>query len=405
MSLLAVKEALSLVLADARAMPHEQVPLAEAINRITAAPLSATRTQPPFDASAMDGYALRAQDLITGNPLRVVGLSAAGQAFDGAIGPKEAVRIFTGAPVPKGADTILLQEHATRHDDLITPISDKDRLRHIRKAGLDFSTGDTLIEKGVKLTPAILALAAAMGHAHLAVTRRPKVAVLANGDELVAPGETCGPDQIIASNQFAVAGLTEIAGGEALQLGIAPDDLDVLEARIDTALHNQADILVTLGGASVGDRDLIRTALERRGMKLGFWKIAMRPGKPLIFGRLGTMLVLGLPGNPVSSIICARLFLVPLIQKMLGLPATSEHDGTQNAVLGADLPANDLRQDYIRARLTRDPVSGQYVATPFSVQDSSMLSVIAQAQVLIVRPPHEPASLKGSPCRILPLDL
>ena len=404
MSLLAVNEALALVLKDARSMPAERVPLVHAIGRVTAEPLTAMRTQPPFDASAMDGYALRAEDLVIGKPLRVVGTSAAGQAFAKSPAKEETVRIFTGAPVPAELDTILLQEHVTREADVIIPTTDKDRLRHIRKAGLDFTQGDTLIAQGVKLTPSILALAAAMGHAHLPVACRPKVAVLANGDELVAPGEPCGPDQIVASNQFAVASMAELAGAEALQLGIAPDDLGVLEARIDHALAHHCDILVTLGGASVGDRDLIRTALERRGMKLGFWKIAMRPGKPLIFGLLDRMLVLGLPGNPVSSIICSRLFLQPLIEKMLGLHV-AEEEGTQDAVLGADLTENDLRQDYVRARLSHDAKTGQMIATPFPVQDSSMLSVIAQAQALIVRPPYEPAKSKGSPCRILRLDL
>jgi molybdopterin molybdotransferase len=402
MSLLAVEDALAQVLAAARLMPAERVALTDALGRVMATQLAATRTQPPFAASAMDGYALRAHDLVTGSALRVIGTSAAGEAFSGTLGPHQAVRIFTGAPVPEGADTIVLQEHVTRQDDSIIPTTDKDRHRHIRKAGLDFTAGQILIQQGDIVTPSLLALAAAMGHADLAVACRPKVAILANGDELVAPGEPCGPDQIVASNQFALAGLTQLAGGEALQLGIAPDDLDTLEARIDIALAQKADILVTLGGASVGDRDLIRTALERRGMKLGFWKIAMRPGKPLIFGALDTMLVLGLPGNPVSSIICGTLFLVPLIKKMLGLP-DPEKDLTHPALLGAALPENDLRQDYIRASLTRDPESGQLVATPFGVQDSSMLSVIAKAQALIVRKPHAATSPAGSPCRILPL--
>lgn len=402
MSLLAVEEALAKVLEAAKAMPSERVALAQALGRVTAAPLTATRTQPPFDASAMDGYGLRAQDLAIGSPVRVIGTAAAGQAYDGSVGANEAVRIFTGAPVPKGVDTILLQEHATRQDDVITPTTDTDRLRHIRKAGLDFTQGQSLIAAGEVMTPTLLSLAAAMGHPDLAVACRPVVAVLANGDELVAPGEPCGPDQIVASNQFAVAGLTERAGGQALQLGIVPDDPVMLQERIDTALKHKADILVTLGGASVGDRDLILSTLEQRGLKRGFWKIAMRPGKPLIFGELDGMLVLGLPGNPVSSIICATLFLVPLIKKMLGLPSP-DHDDTQPAFLGADLPANDLRQDYLRARLTRDRDKGYMVATPFPVQDSSMLSVIARSDALIVRKPHEAAAKKGDPCRILPI--
>ena len=402
MALLAVEDALAMVLGAAQSMPLETVDLMHALGRVTAAPLGALRTQPPFAASAMDGYAVRAQDLATGSPLTVIGEASAGQGFTGAVTAQKAVRIFTGAPVPAGADTIMLQEHVTRLGDIITPTTDKDRGRHIRKAGLDFTQGDMLIRQGVKLSPCNIALAAAMGHAQIPVARRPKVAILANGDELVAPGDPCGPDQIVASNQFALAGITQHAGGEALPLGIAPDDLGALAASVQSARDQHADILVTLGGASVGDRDLIRLALEQQGMKLGFWKIAMRPGKPLIFGSLGTMLVLGLPGNPVSSIICAKLFLVPLIERMLGLPAP-QGDGTEHALLGSDLAENDLRQDYLRAGLTRDPQTGQWIATPYTQQDSSMLRLISSAQALIVRKPFAPQARKGDPCRILHL--
>ena len=402
MALLAVEEALSMVLAAARPMPSERVDLMGALGRVTASPLSALRTQPPFDASAMDGYAMRAQDLHTGEPLQVIGESVAGQAFTGTLKPKQAVRIFTGAPVPEGADTIVLQEHVTRSDNQIIPTTDKDRLRHIRKAGLDFTTGDPLISQGSVLSPAQIALAAAMGHVTIPVACRPKVAILANGDELVAPGEPCGPDQIIASNQLAIASMTLQAGGEPLPLGIAPDDLEKLSASVQSAINQKADLLITLGGASVGDRDLIRQVLEQQGMTLGFWKIAMRPGKPLIFGSIGSMLVLGLPGNPVSSIICAKLFMVPLIKHMLGLPAP-DGDGTEPAILGSDLPENDLRQDYLRARLSRDPATDQWVATPFTQQDSSMLRVMSQAQGLILRKPFAPKASQGDLCRILPL--
>ena len=402
MALLAVEEALATVLGSALAMPPEYVDLMAAFGRVTAEPLNALRTQPPFDASAMDGYAVRAQDLVTDTPLTVIGEASAGQGFAGSLAPHQAVRIFTGAPVPYGADTIVLQEHVTRAAGVITPTTDKDRLRHIRKAGLDFNKGDALIAKGLRLSPQTIALAAAMGHAEIPVARRPKVAILANGDELVAPGEPCGPDQIIASNQFALAGITQQAGGEALSLGIAPDDHEALSSAVQSAIRQQANILVTLGGASVGDHDLIRPVLEREGMTLGFWKIAMRPGKPLIFGSLGPMLVLGLPGNPVSSIICAKLFLVPLIERMLGLPAP-QGDGTEPAILGTDLPENDMRQDYLRSTLMRDPHSEQWVASPFTQQDSSMLRLISHAQALIVRKPFALPARKGELCRILRL--
>ena len=402
MALLAVEDALAMVLGAAPSMPEETVDLLNACGRVSAAPLQALRTQPPFAASAMDGYAVRAQDLATGTPLTVIGEASAGQGFGGGIMTGQAVRIFTGAPVPEGSDTIVLQEHVTRSGDQITPTTDKDRGRHIRPAGLDFKKGEILIPKGLRLSPNNIALAAAMGHAQLPVAKRPKVAILANGDELVEPGMPCGPDQIVASNQFALAGITRLAGGDPLSLGIAPDDPDALSACVQAARDQQADILVTLGGASVGDRDLIRSVLAQQGMTLGFWKIAMRPGKPLIFGALGPMLVLGLPGNPVSSIICAQLFLVPLIARMLGLPDPQD-DGTERALLGSDLGENDLRQDYLRATLTRDPQTEQWVATPYRQQDSSMLRLISSAQALIVRKPFAPAARQGEPCRILRL--
>ena len=403
MDLLAVDDALARVLDQAPRMPSEQVALTQALDRVTAAPLIALRTQPPFAASAMDGYAVRAEDFQTGKALTVIGEAAAGQGFHAPLAAGQAVRIFTGAPVPPGADTILLQEHAERNGTHVIPTTDKDRGRHIRPAGLDFTRGDALIPQGVRLSPSTLALAAAMGHADVSVTRRPKIAILANGDELVAPGDPCGPDQIVASNQYAVAAMVEKAGGEPLLLGIAGDDLTLLAEKIHIAQAQHADILVTLGGASVGDRDLIRQVLHDQGMQLGFWKIAMRPGKPLIFGTLGAMRILGLPGNPVSSIICAKLFLVPLIKDMLGLPRPADPDIYQ-AVLGSDMPANDLRQDYVRASLHRAPDSGQWIATPFALQDSSMLRIIAQAQALIIRPPHAPAAAKGTPCQILMMD-
>ncbi len=401
MSLLSVDDALRLVLDFAsRPLPVESVAVGEAAGRTLAEPLAALRTQPPFSASAMDGYAVRAADVASpGARLRVVGTAPAGHAFAGAVGPGEAVRIFTGAPVPEGADTILIQENADASDGTVVPRTSEQRGRFVRPAGLDFREGEVLIPAGRRLTPRAIALAAAMGHASLPVRRRPRVAVLATGDELVRPGEAMRADQIVASNVYAIAGMVTEAGGSPIDLGIATDDFAALEAAIARAEADGADVLVTLGGASVGDHDLVQSALTRRGMKLGFWRIAMRPGKPLIFGSLGPMAILGLPGNPVSSIVCAQLFLEPLLRALVGDPEAGA-DRTIPAILGGDLPENDMRQDYLRARLSIDE-AGRAIATPHARQDSSMLRLLAEAQCLIVRPPFAPAATAGSTCRIL----
>jgi len=400
--MLSVADALTLVLAAAEpVLPAEAVPLAAASGRTLAAPLMALRTQPPFPASAMDGYALRGADAtVPGATLTVIGTAAAGHAFGGRIGPGEAVRIFTGAPVPDGADTVVMQEDTQEADGRVRLTVAAASGRHVRAAGLDFTQGETLLPPGTRLGPRQLALAAAMGHARLPVRRRPVVGVLATGDELVRPGETARADQIVASNVYAVAAIAEAAGGEARDLGIASDDFAALERAIDAAEAQGVDVLVTVGGASVGDHDLVQSALARRGMQLGFWRIAMRPGKPLIFGRLGAMRILGLPGNPVSSIVCATLFLTPLVRALQGDPRAGD-DPTVGAVLGADVPANDGRQDYVRARLVPSPDGPRVV--PSGRQDSSMLRTLAEADCLLVREPNAPAAVAGSPCRILPL--
>jgi molybdopterin molybdotransferase len=350
----------------------------------------------------MDGYAVRAADIAAVPArLRVVGVSAAGHGFAGPVGPGEAARIFTGARVPDGADTILIQEDARADGDWVEARASEPLGRYVRRAGLDFAAGDALLEAGRLMGPAELALAAAMNHASLAVVRRPRVAVLATGDELVPPGAEPGPDQIVASNNFAVGAYARRAGADVVDLGIAGDDFPALEAAIRRARDLKADVLVTLGGASVGDHDLVQTALTREGMELGFWRIAMRPGKPFMHGRIGDMRILGLPGNPVSAIVCAALFLVPLVRALSGDRAAGA-DATRPATLGADLPANDQRQDYLRATLS-NVTEGLPVATAFTRQDSSMLGVLAAAHALIVRPPHAPPAKAGEPCRILPL--
>ena len=402
MSLISVEEALNRVLASAHRLEPETVAIDEAHGRTLSAPLHAKRTQPPFDASAMDGYAVRGVDIAEiGSALRVIGESAAGHGFQGELGAMEAVRIFTGAPVPNGADTILLQEYAKREGETVIVETSEVTGRHIRKTGLDFAAGAILLEAGHRLNERSLALAAAMDHGHVEVYRKPRVAILATGDELVRPGEAARHDQIVASNHLTVAALVRASGGEPIQLGIAGDSFFALERGILAAEAERADVLVTLGGASVGDHDLVQSALTRRGMELGFWRIAMRPGKPLIHGKLGDMSILGLPGNPVSSYVCARLFLIPLIRAMQGDP-NAAHDPSEPAILGCAVRQNDKRQDYLRSELVLDP-DGLPMVTPFDLQDSSMIRVCAEAGALVIRTPNAPAQEKGEKCRIIRL--
>jgi molybdopterin molybdotransferase len=399
MALLPVETALAQVLDGAAPVDAEEVPVAEAASRVLARDLAARRTQPPFDASAMDGYAVRAADTAQGARLRLVGESAAGRRFPGRLGPGEAVRIFTGAPVPDGADTILIQENAGADGDAVTALQSEPKGRFVRPKGLDFREGDVLLRAGLRLEPRHVALAAAMNHAAIPVRRRPVIAILATGDELVPPGGDPGPDQIVASNGVGLAAEVRLAGGAPLDLGIVPDRLDDTAQAIAAAISARADVLVTLGGASVGEHDLVRRALADAGMALAFWKIAMRPGKPLIFGRFDRLRVLGLPGNPVSSLVCAAVFLRPLIRALQGLSAALE--GEAEASLGRDLAANDERQDYLRAGLEED--RGRLIATPFERQDSSMLATLARADCLVIRPPHAPPARRGDSCRILRL--
>lgn len=400
MALLPVDDALQLILADARPIDDiEHVPLHEAWGRVVAEPLIAMRDQPPFPASAMDGYAVIAADTAEpGATLRVIGESAAGHGFTGAIGRGETVRIFTGAPVPQGADAILIQENARPlEESLVEVVEPVQAGRFVRRAGLDFHRGETVIAKGAMLDAGRLTLAAAMNLPALPVHRRPRIAILATGDELVPPGADPRDDQIIASNGFGVAAIVKEAGGEPIDLGIAADTLDALNRSIDAAQAAGADILVTLGGASVGDHDLVRKVLESRGLELAFWKIAMRPGKPLMSGRIGSMHVLGLPGNPVSSLVCSHVFLTPLIAKLAG---RTHHVQAVDAILDVDLAANDVRQDYLRAAMHRRP-DGTLVATPATRQDSSMMRVFAEADGLVVRPPFAPEAKAGDTVRAI----
>jgi molybdopterin molybdotransferase len=401
MSLLPVAEALAKVVADVSILPSEEVPIEATRGRILASAITALRTQPGFDASAMDGYAVRAEDAQQGATLDLIGESAAGHGYAGRVGEKEAVRIFTGAPVPDGADAVVIQEN-TRRDGNRVIVETAARLgQNIRGRGLDFAEGAEALTPGIVIGPRDIALAAAMNHPRLQVRRRPKVAILATGDELVLPGQAVGQDQIVASNNFAIRALVEAEGGDVLDLGIASDDFPALEAAIKRARTQKADILVTIGGASVGDHDLIQTALTREGMTLGFWKIAMRPGKPLLHGRLGPMHILGLPGNPVSSVVCGVLFLVPLLRTLLGRSDAAL--ARRKAVFAAPWPANDLREDYIRARYSLDEASGIIKVAPLAPQDSSLVSVLQHADCLVIRPPFAPEAKPGDACEMIDL--
>lgn len=400
--LLSVDEARHRILSGVQILSQETISLQHAQGRLLARALSARRTQPPVDVSAMDGYALRAEDVAKPNGLRLIGESAAGHGFEGLLGEGETVRIFTGAPVPKGADAVLLQENALRSEDgMIHPRESVLSGENIREKGLDFSEGQAALSAGSILGPAELALAAAMNHAEVPVVRRPRIAIMASGDELVLPGKNPGPSQIIACNSFAVAGLARDAGGEVIDLGLFKDDLEQLQLGISQARALKVDILVTLGGASVGDHDLLRPALLEQGMKLDFWRIAMRPGKPLIYGSLGDMRILGLPGNPVAAFVCSLVFLCPLIRAMQGDPQASEVQ-MEPAIIGLDLPANKSRRDYMRASLTRD-ADNRLIATPQPLQDSSLLTELTQSQALLVREAGASALMKGDPCSIIRL--
>jgi molybdopterin molybdotransferase len=398
--LLPVDEALSRILAAAVKAEAETVALSDAGGRVLAADLYAKRQQPPFPASAMDGYAVRAADIAdVPVSLKLAGQSAAGHAFSGHVNAGEAVRIFTGAPLPGGADSVVIQENTIARGSEIEIREKIEPGKNIRRAGLDFSEGDLLLKSGRILDPSALALAASANYPAVAVYRQPRVAILATGDELVNPGDAPRSDQIIASNSFGVAEIVRQAGGLPVDLGIVEDRLDSLSEAFDHAVAEKADILVTLGGASVGDHDLVQPALIAKGMQLSFWKIALRPGKPLMFGRLNAMNILGLPGNPVSSLICAHIFLVPLIRTMLGL---SHYPDVRAAILGIDMDANDQRQDYVRATLVRND-DGTLTATPYPVQDSSMLKFLADAECLIIRRPHDPPVKAGTLCKVMML--
>jgi molybdopterin molybdotransferase len=397
--MISVEEARERILAALQPTPGEVVALADAWGRVTATPVIARLTQPPADVSAMDGYGLRAADGTLGATLKVIGSTPAGHPYAGSVGPGQAIRIFTGSVVPQGADGILLQEDATATGTEVRVNEAVTTGRHIRRAGQDFAAGDTVIQAGRRITARDVGLAAAANHPWLTLHRRPRVAILATGDEIAMPGEPIPPGGIVSSNSHALAALVRAAGGEPVVLPVAQDTREAVAAVAD-AVHG-VDMLVTTGGASVGDHDLVIEGLKTRGLELDFWQIAMRPGKPLLFGRLGPVPVLGLPGNPVSALVCSILFLLPALSRLSGLPAAPPP--VSQAIAGAALRANDHRADHLRATVSTDS-QGHIVATPFPVQDSAMLRRMALADALILRPPHAPALPEGAEVPVIRLD-
>jgi len=397
--MISVEEARERILATLHPTPAEIAALADAWGRITATPVTARLTQPPADVSAMDGYALRAADGTLGATLHVIGAAPAGHPFDRPVGPGQAVRLFTGSVVPQGADGILLQEDATAIGTEVRINEAVVAGRHIRRAGQDFAAGDTVVPAGRRLTARDIGLAAAANHPWLTVHRRPRVAILATGDEIAMPGEPIPSGGIVSSNSHALAALVRASGGEPVVLPVAADTREAVAAVADS-IHGM-DMLVTTGGASVGDHDLVIESLKSRGLELDFWQIAMRPGKPLLYGKLGLVPVLGLPGNPVSALVCSILFLLPALNRLQGLPAAPPP--TIQAIAGAPLKANDHRADHLRSSVTADSL-GRVVATPFPVQDSAMLRRLAHADALILRAPNAPALPQGAEISVIPLE-
>lgn len=374
------------------ALPSENVSLRRAAGRVLAKPATARRDQPPFPASAMDGYAVRSADIHPGARLTVIGESAAGRRFAGPLSAGQAVRIFTGAPVPEQADRVVIQEDVTRQGDRITVNDTMDSARYIRPAGTDFSFGME-IEPHTRLRPSDIALLAAMNLPVVPAVRKPVVALVATGDELAMPGETPGPDQIIASNTFGLAAMIEDAGGIARIMPIARDNPASLRTVLEMA--SGADLIVTIGGASVGDHDIVAEVTGDLGLERAFYKVAMRPGKPLMAGNLNGTPLIGLPGNPVSSMVCGHIFILPMLRVMLGL---KEPVPTPcSARLGIDLPQNGPREHYMRARIANDTI------TPFERQDSALLTVLTQANALLIRPVNDPAQSAGAIVRYLAL--
>ena len=398
--MLSVAEAQARVLAAAGARRRETVPLHEAHGCYLAEDVAALLSQPPFNASAMDGYAVRFEDIAPGMTMPVIGEALAGKAFDGMWEEGVAIRILTGAPMPEGTDTVILQEDVAYEDGAIRIMEEGPGFagRHVRKAGQDFALGALLLKAGSRLNARAIALMAASGHGMAEVYARPRIAILATGDELVPPGAQPGPDQIINSNGVMLSALARAAGAEVADLGILPDRHDIIRDAI--ADVKDVDILVTVGGASVGDHDYAQAALVDAGATIDFWKIAMRPGKPMMLGTLGDAVAIGLPGNPVSAYVCAQLFLLPLVRHLMG--ASNPFPAPLQGRLTMDMPANGPRANYQRAHVAAGPDGWE--VTPFPVQDSAMLSRLEEANALAIRPAEAPAAEKGSNIAFLPLN-
>lgn len=389
--MISVDEALMRIFAAVPRLGAETLPLAEAAGRVLAASLTAGHSQPPFDASAMDGYAVRAADAMPGRPLRLIGTAQAGQRFSGMMNPGQCVRIFTGAPLPIGADAVVMQELATANGNEISFAGPVLPGQSVRQRGSDFSEGTVLLPPGTPLTPARLMLAAAGNRPQATVTRRPRIALLATGDELVPAGTPLGPDQIVASNTLGLAALFAPVAPELIDLGIVADDPAALRAALRRAFGLGIDVLVTTGGASVGERDFVQEALRALEVRLDFWKIAMRPGKPLMFGTRGETLVFGLPGNPVSALVTATVVVLPALRRLIG---QTDPFGTRLRLpLAAPLPANGPRRHYRRARI--EPAPGGSQALPSSETDSAHIASLAAADALIVQPENDPGLAAG----------
>lgn len=397
MSLLPVDEAIAAILKRVPAPTQEMVPLAQAAGRVLLGPIVASHNQPPFNASAMDGYAIRAADIVDGHRLAVIGTSQAGAGYSGRLEAGQAVRIFTGAPLPEGADTVIMQEEAVADAGFVSFKTDARPGHSVRPIGNDFASGQTLVEAGAMLGPMQLTVAAAANAAALVVAKRPRVALLATGDELVMPGETLGPDQIVASNSFGLDPLLAPYAETLTDHGIARDDRDALRETLQNIFAGEPDILVTTGGASVGDHDIVQEILLELGVTLDFWRINMRPGKPLMFGTRGKTLIFGLPGNPVSALVTAIVFIRPALRHWLGL-APLRH---WNLPLAAPTPRNSARRHFMRAQLIHTPDGPQVL--PIAQTDSGHTSSMAHADMLIVQPELDPGRSAGQLVETIPI--
>lgn len=396
--MLSVQEARARIIALMLPTGGEIIALGDAGGRVLADSVIARLTQPPHDVSAMDGFCARSTDATAGARLRLIGAAPAGHPFAGSVGPGQAVRLFTGSVMPAGADCVVIQEDTEDDGDWVMLREAGTPGRHIRTKGLDFTEGDTLLPPGRKLTARDIGLAAAANHPWLTVHRKPVVAILATGDEIAMPGEPIPPGGIVSSNAHALGAFIRNCGGTPIILPVALDDRDAIAAAAATAAR--ADLLITTGGASVGAHDLVQAGLSDHGLTVDFWKIAMRPGKPLMFGTIGPLPVLGLPGNPVSALVCALLFAKPAIERLCGL--AGDPPPTEPATCTVALAANDHRADHLRATIARAE-DGSWQVTPFGPQDSSMLSRLARADALLLRPPNAPAAAAGSAVPIIRL--